>query len=149
ISAFLGAGGYLHFLPYQDVLLLNQRARGLFKDCNVYGPYFVPIAMLGLVRMGGRIHWRTKLIWLLLFLSALIGMFLSFSRACWLNCAVALVVLFIVQQLFMSSGAEARRNLRIGAFVVVAGALCLLVLINIPSVKQMLDMRVTSNGLQD
>jgi len=150
ISAFLGAGGYLHFLPYQDILLLNQRARGLFKDCNVYGPYFVPIVMLALVRsMGDRTLFRSKIAWLTLFFTALIGMFLSFSRACWLNCAVTLVVLFAVQQIFMSSGAAARRRLRVGAFVVVAGALCVLILINVPSVKQMLAIRVTSNGLQD
>ena len=150
ISAFLGIGGYLHLLPFQERLLLAGRARGLFKDCNVYGPYFVPMALFALMRlMDPRAAWRRKAVPTLLFVSALFAMLLSFSRACWLNFAVSLVVLFGAQHFYMSSGIAARRRLRIGVFVLIAGALAVVVLINTPSVKQMLDVRVTSNGLQD
>ena len=51
ISALIGIGGYFHVLPFQDQLLLNGRARGLFKDCNVYGPFFVPVILFALTRI--------------------------------------------------------------------------------------------------
>ena len=150
ISAFLGIGGYLHLLPYQDTLLLNSRARGLFKDCNVYGPYFVPMALFSLVRlMNPRAAWRAKGACLALFVAAVVAMFLSFSRACWLNFAVSLAVFFAGQQLFLGSGIAARKRLRIGLFILLAGAVSVLALVNTPSVKNMLALRITSNGLQD
>jgi hypothetical protein len=103
-SAFLGIGGYLHLLPYQDTLLLQGRARGLFKDCNVYGPYFVPMALFALTRLlKRRVAWSAKLFASLIFLASLVAMLLSFSRACWLNFGVAMLVFFTAQQVFMKS----------------------------------------------
>jgi O-antigen ligase len=150
VSAFLGIGGYLHLLPFQDTLLLQGRARGLFKDCNVYGPYFVPMALFALTRLlNRRVDWNAKLFASVIFLAALVAMLFSFSRACWLNFGVAMVVFFAAQQIFMKSRAERQSSSRTAALVVCASALGVVLLINAPPVKQMLSQRVTSNGLQD
>lgn len=149
ISAFLGIGGYFNLLPFQDTLLRAGRAKGLFKDCNVYGPYFVPIALYALTRlMEGRAAWREKAYSYALFLSATVAMLLCFSRACWLNFVVALVVFFVVQRLFVSSGPGAQRQLLIGAGVLIVGGLAVIALLDTEAVQQMLAMRVTSSGLQ-
>ena len=150
ISALLGAGGYLGLLPFRDTLLLNGRARGLFKDCNVYGPYFVPMALFALTRlMDTSVSKRAKAVPAVLFFFAVLAILLAFSRACWLNFAVSLAVLFLTQQMFMNSGIVARRRLRMGALVVLGGALTVIVLVHTAPVKEMLALRVTSNGLQD
>ena len=149
-SAFLGIGGYLHFLPFQDTLLLQGRARGLFKDCNVYGPYFVPVALFALTRlMNHRAAWRARLASSIFLLAAVVAMFLSFSRACWLNFGVALLVFFAAQQIFMQSSVARQGNFRTVALALGASTVVLLMLINSPSVKTMLSMRLTSTGLQD
>lgn len=149
VSAFLGAGGYFGFLPYRDTLLLAGRARGLFKDCNVYGPYFVPMALFALTSlMETTASWRQKVAPAVFFFSALVAMLLCFSRACWLNIGVSMAVFFVTHQVLMEPGSVQRRRLRMGGAIVLAGGLALVALMNVPAVQEMLALRVTSNGLQ-
>jgi hypothetical protein len=71
-----------------------ERARGFFKDANVYGPYLVPAAMIlagesiqpRLLRLN-----RPTQIFCFAFLAA--GILFSFSRGAWLNLTVAIVVM--------------------------------------------------------
>jgi len=149
ISAALGVGGYFNLLPDQDTLLLAGRARGLFKDCNVYGPFFVPMALFSLIRMlDSKNGMRTKLVASFLFVSAAIGMLLCFSRGCWLNFGVALAVFLLVQLVPANFAKENLVNFRIAGITVVVGVLTIVVLINTPAVKEMLAMRITDSGLQ-
>ena len=48
ISALFGIVGYFHLVPQYEIFLLNGRSKGLFKDCNVYGPFFVPIVLIAI-----------------------------------------------------------------------------------------------------
>jgi len=80
------------------------------------------------------------------FLAAVAGMLLSFSRACWLNFGVAVVIFFAAQLVFATPGAWPR--LRTGAIVVIAGAISVFWLSDTAAVSQMLKLRVTSNGFQ-
>ncbi len=149
ISALLGAGGYFHVLPFQDLLLLNGRARGLFKDCNVYGPFFVPMALFALPRLMDNRSASRKRIWQgVLFAAAVLGMLLSFSRACWINFGVALAVLLTGQFLLLPSR-ERTRGLTGKAGVLLAGVTAVVLLLNVPAVHSMLTLRVNSNRLQD
>jgi hypothetical protein len=149
ISALLGAGGYFHLLPFQDRLLLNGRARGLFKDCNVYGPFFVPMALFALPRlMDLRSAVRQRLWQGVLFAAALLAMLLSFSRACWANFGVAAAV-FLTGQFLLAPGRERTRGLAGKAGILLAGTVAVLLLLNVPAVNSMLKVRVNSNRLQD
>jgi O-antigen ligase len=60
------------------------RARGPFKDPNVYGPFLVPVAVFAVSRMatGGK-HGAT--FYLPLFVLISFGLLISFSRGAWLN----------------------------------------------------------------
>jgi O-antigen ligase len=91
---------------------------------------------------------RAKLTDAVIFLSALTGMLLSFSRACWLAFGAALVVYFFSQFLPAEGRQPGRPRLQGAATVLVAGIGLSVILINTPAVKDMLAMRVTDSGLQ-
>ena len=149
VSAFLGAGGYFHFLPSSETFLLAGRARGLFKDCNVYGPYFVPMALFALIQlMDATASARAKLVSFLVFLSAVLAMLLSFSRACWLNFVVALLVFFGGLWKTSRRANAVRLRLRTVVLILIAGVIGVVALMQTQAVKNMLAMRITSSGLQ-
>jgi O-antigen ligase len=83
-----------------STLLANSfgdRAQGLFKDPNVYGPFLVPVAILVLHELLEprllRIGRTLKLVALGILV---LGVTVSYSRAAWLNLAVAFVVMLAV-----------------------------------------------------
>jgi O-antigen ligase len=149
LSAVLGVGGYFHLLPFQDLLLTGGRARGLFKDPNVYGPYLVPVALFALTWSAGAIGWRLKAAFFSLFLVTVAAILLCFSRACWINFAVALIVFFAGQLLLPGAARQVRRRLRVAAVAVAVSAVAVVLLLNIPAARDMLAQRVTSSGLQN
>jgi O-Antigen ligase len=96
ISALLGITALFAPLPAEDQLLYTgQRARALFDDVNVFGPFMVPILLIVLQEMlePRLIRWRRPLTSAILFLLAAAILF-SYSRAAWLNAIVAIVVFF-------------------------------------------------------
>jgi O-antigen ligase len=145
ISALLGIVGYFHLVPFADTLLLNGRARGLFKDCNVYGPFFVPMALFALVRALDSSKPTRERVWQgVLASAAVVAILLSFSRACWLNFGLALAIVL--------AGQTARQKMTglVGkaAILTVAG-IAVALLLNVPEVHSMMTMRVNSDHLQD
>jgi O-antigen ligase len=148
ISSLLGVAGYFHLVPFWKQLLLNGRARGLFKDCNVYGPFFVPMAMFAFPGlMDSRSPVRTRLWNAAIFAAAVLAIVLCFSRACWLNFAVALAV-FFAGQLMMQPRSQRVRGLTRIAGIVVVGGIGLIILLNVPAVHSMLEVRMNSDRLQ-
>lgn len=82
IIALLGIGGYLQLIPFADSFTLYERARGTFKDPNVFAAFLVFPMVFALLRvLTGNL--RETLIWggALLILAA--GLFLSYSRGGW------------------------------------------------------------------
>jgi hypothetical protein len=148
VSALLGAGAYFHVIPYQDILLLNGRARGLFKDCNVYGPFFVPMAFYALVRIADRREGVRAKAWQAIVLAAaLLAMVLSYSRGCWLNFGVALAV-FFAGQIFLAPPQERRRELVRNVTAVAVAGVGLLLFLNIPMIHEMMNSRVNEGHTQ-
>jgi O-antigen ligase len=99
LSAFFATVAlFIHF-PGHTVFLGDdfERAKGLFKDPNVYGPFLVPIALIlaeeifhpRLLRLRGSLK-------VTCFLVLVVGVLFSYSRAAWINLIVALVVLVVV-----------------------------------------------------
>jgi O-antigen ligase len=88
---------FIHF-PGSSVLVGDgQRAKGLFKDPNVFGPFLVPIAMIladELVKP--RLLRLRRSLLFASFLALTLGVVFSYSRAAWLNFAVATIVLIAV-----------------------------------------------------
>jgi hypothetical protein len=99
-SAGVAAFSFFGLIPFQEILLRYGRAQAFFKDPNVYGPYLVPVFVYGLASLQ-----RAKGITRILAAAAgcgltVTGVFLSFSRGAWLNCAVAAGVFLGLQFLY-------------------------------------------------
>ena len=97
VSAALGPlalyGHLASFLVYD-----NSRAMGLFKDPNVYGAFLVPAAILLLDEIAEPklLGWRRRTN-IALFAIVSLGVVVSYSRAAWLNYALAVLTLVFVQ----------------------------------------------------
>ena len=150
VSAALGIAAYFDVLPYRSLLLLNGRVKGLFKDPNVYGPYLVPIVVYSLAIVQDRARTSAKLIWGAIAVLSMGGVFLSFSRACWFNCAVALATALALTTVQSRSMAEVMRRVSIALVVLAAiGGGILLITASIPEVSSMLSIRLGQSGLQN
>jgi O-antigen ligase len=82
-------------VPLGDILTVGgERAKALFEDPNVYGPFLVPIALILIEELISPrlIRYRTATKLLLLFV-LMIGLFLSYSRGAWGNFAVAITTM--------------------------------------------------------
>ena len=149
-SALFGILGYFHLVPFYDLLLLNGRARGLYKDCNVYGPYFVPMVLIGFTRLtSSTTSGRQTVVAAGLFGFATFALLLSFSRAAWINCGIALAVFLVGQVLFLSSASERRRLLAVSGLLLTAVAFVMALIVAVPAVNDMFAQRVTPSGLKD
>jgi O-antigen ligase len=99
LSAVLGSLAlFIHF-PGYTVMLGDDaaRAKALFKDPNVYGPFLIPITLiLAEEILKPRLLRLRRSLMLGSFLVLTLGVVFSYSRAAWLNYAIGLVVLIAV-----------------------------------------------------
>lgn len=96
ISFLAGLAGYLGF--FSDLLMADAfRVKGLFKDPNVFGPFFVPAIILILDDMNRKSILKTTSIvhWAIVTMLTL-GVVFSYSRAAWINLIVTLLAYFIL-----------------------------------------------------
>jgi O-antigen ligase len=94
-SAVLASAAlFLHF-PFHTLFIGDgARAKGLFKDPNVYGPFLVPIILiLAEELLHPRLLRMRRFFMLVCFLLLVLGVIFSYSRAAWLNLAIGLIVL--------------------------------------------------------
>jgi len=107
VSAAIGALALLTPLPGRNVLLLGGccRAKVLFKDPNVFGPFLVPAALLVLHDLVAPRLWperRGSKVAVLVVLA--VGILDSYSRAAWLNLVVGVVVMLLALALRRRGG---------------------------------------------
>lgn len=92
ITALVAMGVYFGIVQGNPDWFLFERIKMFFKDPNVFGPYFVlpALYMLGLLEQRRRAMY---FILLLIFIGAIL---ISFSRAAWLNLAIAIFIFYIL-----------------------------------------------------
>jgi O-antigen ligase len=118
LSAFLASLALFVPIPGKDLLTEIGRARGLFKDPNVLGPFLVPAALIMIEEiLTPRLLRVGRLAKLLAFLALACGILFSYSRAAWLNFGVGVAVLVIVLALRRGGG---RRAVHAFALILVA-----------------------------
>lgn len=89
IAALAGIIGYFDLIPGSNELFTRyERARGTFKDPNVYGPYLIPAFLYCLHSLLNR-GIRRGVIDVCLMGLFLFGIMMSFSRGTWFMFAVA------------------------------------------------------------
>ena len=92
IAAFAGIIGYFDAIPgAQELFTLFSRARGPFKDPNVFGPFLIPVILycltLWMDRRGLQTAWPATVIAICSF-----AILLSFSRGAWVNFLLSVAV---------------------------------------------------------
>lgn len=122
VSAALGVLAVNFPIPLRAHFLGDAvRAKGMFKDPNVFGPFLIPIAMIVLEeRLAPRLLRMRPLVNGAVFALLSLGVLFSYSRAAWINYVIALFVTLLVIGLRRGGGGRA---LRILASVLVVGAL--------------------------
>jgi uncharacterized membrane protein len=138
IATAAGYLGFFHLVPHADIFLDNDRVSATFKDPNVYGPFLVfPLLMLIMSFMTRGV----RLVGLIVVVTLLGGLFLSFSRGAWIHFGVSAVVAVVL--LFATTSDRRMRNriilLTIGAAFI--AVLLVLALTTIDSVRDMLLVR--------
>ena len=142
-SAVIGTAGYLHLIPgAYDLLTRYDRAKALFLDPNVYGPFLILPAAYAAQRLllGGR---RGLILNGLIVMALLVGVFVSFSRAAWASLAAAMLIVFVLSFLLEADGRKKVRML----ILALIGAGCIVVaiggLLSIPTVSALFSERAT------
>jgi O-antigen ligase len=143
LAALLGTLGYLKLIPGHDLLTLYGRAKALFNDPNVFGPFLILPAMYALQRLllapPKRAFWGG-----VIFMVIAIGVFASFSRAAWGHLAVSAALVYLM---CFGLVAHAREKVRMLVLALV-GALALVVaiggLLSIPSVQRLFETRAAA-----
>jgi O-antigen ligase len=93
-STIVGVLALVAPLPGADLFTMGGRARALFQDPNVFGPFLIPAALiLGEEIVRPRLLHMRLLTKALLLGVLLVGVLFSFSRGAWLNLAIAFAVL--------------------------------------------------------
>ena len=122
LSALAGIAAFLLPIPGKEILLGDgvTRARALFKDPNVYGPFLVPIAVILLEQwLNPRLLRLRGLTTIALFAILAMGILFSFSRAAWGNFAIATIVMLAVASMRRRGG---RRAFQIMLALLLVGA---------------------------
>jgi O-antigen ligase/polysaccharide polymerase Wzy-like membrane protein len=137
---------YFHLIGFQSVLLLFGRPKGLFKDPNVYGPFLV---LIGVMAITGCLPVANRFVQLVMAVTASLGIALSYSRACWINYSVSLVLFAVLDQILPSHAPEGRSTSfrQLVGFAILA-ILTLAAVSQIPAVKTMLAVRLGQGGMQ-
>jgi hypothetical protein len=122
-SAVAGIAAVLLPIPGRHVLgfgLEAERARALFKDPNVFGPFMVPALLIVLEEtIRPRLLRVSRWLKFGFLLTLGLAILFSFSRAAWLNLGVGLVAVLGVLALRRGGG---KRTAAVLAVVLVAGA---------------------------
>lgn len=150
VAAVLGGtvavAAYFGVLPGAELMLPKGRLQGLFKDANVFGAFMVPAVVLGVARSSGSP--RSTLRWAAVVLVGLVAVLLSYSRGAWINLATGLSTYAGLR--LLSGRVRPTLGAALGTCVGVAvAAVLLVVVIDQPSVRDMLELRASTQGYDD
>jgi len=108
--------GVINFGDWQPGL----RAKGPFKDANVYAPFLVPPTAYALSRVATGDRWTRKLLYMLIFIALAFGILLSFSRGAWLNFLVVSSLVSLMALVGMPTHRARLQWLLLNVFIVFA-----------------------------
>jgi O-antigen ligase len=124
LAAFLSfLAGFIGYCGvFRDYLMADDyRVKGLFKDPNVFGPFFVPAILLVISDIKQRVLLKTRIIvHILLIFFLTLGVVFSFSRGAWVSLCISLFFYFVLT-------GELKHYLKPRRFVAVAALLALFV----------------------
>lgn len=135
--------GYFNVVPaLYDIFTEFGRARGTFKDPNVFGAFLVP-ALLYAFNVVLTARFRRASVWAVVLTVLLFGTLLSFSRGAWLNLLVAVTAYCIFTFVIAATN---RERIKLILSMVLAAIFAVSVLAaaqNIPKVAELMGERAS------
>jgi len=144
-AALLGIGAYLGLIPGGDILLGAGRAKALFEDPNVYGPFLVAPTLYAVWRMTTRGFGPALFFWGPITTVLVLGLFLSFSRGAWLHLVMSAGIFAMLAVMAPETRGQRGRIVMIAVLLGVMLTLAIGWAISIPEVRELLEQRL---GLQ-
>ena len=149
IAALSGIAGYLNLVPGgHDLLTLYGRAKGTFKDPNVFGAFLILPALFTLQSVVSDHLAKASRNAIALGVIAL-AILLAFSRAAWGG--LAMTAAFMLAMMFLTSRtpAQRRRIVVISIAAVVLTVLLLAILLSFDSIADMFKQRASFDQSYD
>jgi hypothetical protein len=148
ISALMGTLGYLGIIPGHDSLTLYGRAKALFNDPNVFGPFLILPAMYALQRvlLGTP---RRAAVAAAVVMVIVVGVFASFSRAAWAHLIASGLAVYVMCFFFVANAKEKVRMLILAMVGVMMVVVALGGLLSIPSVQRLFEVRATAQNYDE
>jgi len=149
IASLAGIAGYFNLVPGgHDLLTLYERARGTFKDPNVFGAFLILPALFALQAVvTARFFkaFRNAIAFSIISLAIL----LAFSRAAWGGLILTSAFMLALMVLTSRSRSERSRIVLITMLAVVAAAALLAVLLSFNSIDEMFRQRASFDQSYD
>lgn len=145
LGGVVAVAAYFRVVPGAELMLPKGRLMGLFKDANVFGAFMVPVAVLAVARLSGS---RAPLRWAAVVLLASVAVLLSYSRGAWINLATSLCAYAGLRVL--AGRVRPTLGTVVGSVVAVGAiAVIFVVVIDQPAVRDMLELRASTQGYDD
>ena len=142
IAAITGMVGYFDIAGMGEKWAPIQRAQGTFKDPNVLSTYLVaPAVFLAQDFMMG--NTRRPILRGLALLIVLGGIFLAFSRGAWADTVGSFILLALFTFITTRQPSLRSRIIFISIAIIIIGAALLVILLSIPSVRELFMDRFT------
>ena len=149
IASLAGVAGYFHAVPGgYELLTLYGRARGTFKDPNVFGAFLLLPSLLVLQNVVTA-HFAKALRNGIALLIMALAILLAFSRAAWGGLVLTAAFMLIVMVLTSASRSERSRIITMTLAAVVAGVLLIAVLLSFHSIADMFQQRASFDQSYD
>lgn len=140
LVSLVGIAGYFQLFPGADYFTLYDRARGTFKDPNVFGPFLVLPALLIIQRLLRDSVLKNAFLLIPLTI-LLLGIFLSFSRGAWGVLFAGVLVIYFLALVTEHSNRRRMRLIMLGFSGVLAVGALLAAALSIDTVAEMFEQR--------
>ena len=149
IAALAGIAGYFNLVPGgRDLLTLYDRARGTFKDPNVYGAFLILPALFVLQSVVSD-RLEKSLLNSIAFAVMSLAILLAFSRAAWGGLAITAAFMLALMVLTSTSHKQRSRIIVMALVAVVLAAMLVAVMLSIDSVAQLFKQRASFDQSYD
>lgn len=148
VSTILAIMGYFHIGPTYELFTLYGRAKGGFKDPNVFGPFIIP-PMLYIIERIVTVNVGKKFIEVLKFGILFLGLLLCFSRGAWGLFLFSSLILLVSMYWTARSN---RYRVELTLYILIAFILMCLALvaaINLPAIANLLSERASLSQSYD
>lgn len=136
VTGFLGISGYFGAIPGAELFTLFDRAKGAFKDPNVFAPFLCLPALWCLYNVLTRRLTRA-VPYTVMLLVLVFALFLSFSRAGWGLFILSSMLLVMAMLINNRSGRFRIRIFALSLFAIVGLIVALLVALQFDSVREL------------